>query len=164
MKLFISDCTLMERRPELTIIAGPNGAGKSRLCPHPSAILVCFQKTKALAEWSWGRKLEAMTYQTRWFVSISTKDSQKSSRTYTCLKISTSSMASQNMGEQSPYILRKDIFTEWRTILPCGLESSLKRLLIGFPNNRYKRKRLTAGLTGGLSLCVCAYILLKRLL
>jgi len=31
----------MERRPELTIIAGPNGAGKSRLCPHPSAILVC---------------------------------------------------------------------------------------------------------------------------
>lgn len=24
---------MMERRPELTIIAGPNGAGKSRLCP-----------------------------------------------------------------------------------------------------------------------------------
>jgi len=65
------------------------------------------------------------------------------------------------MGEQSPYILRKDIFTEWRTILPFGSGSSLKRLLTDFPSNRYKRKRLTAGLTAGLSLCVCAYILLK---
>jgi hypothetical protein len=73
-------------------------------------------------------------------------------------------MAFQNMGELLPCTLRKDIFIEWRTILPFGSGSSLKRLLTDFPSNRYNRKRLTVGLTGGLSLCVCAYILLKRLL
>ena len=79
----------------------------------------------------------------------------KSNRTYTCLKISTSSMAFQNMGELLPCTLRKDIFIEWRTILPFGSGSSLKRLLTDFPSNRYKRKRLTAG----LALCVWQAIL-----
>jgi len=62
------------------------------------------------------------------------------------------------MGEQSPYILRKDIFTEWRTILPCGSGSSLKRLLTDFPGNRYKKKKAHSGShRGSVSVRLCLH-------